>query len=248
MKKPKPLINTKAISRLTELPLLFAIFLDMVGFGMVLPDIQTRLDSFGAKGWLIGGVLASYFLIQMAVSPLWGRLSDHVGRKPVLVLCGWLSAGSMAVYAFAHGINGILLSRVLAGFAAANVVVAQAYIADVTPEENRTEAMGRIGVATTAGLIFGPVIGGWLATLGGNTLLGFVAASASGLGALWIGLVVPSVDPVAQESQSHDKQKGNVLGVFHLSWFLRFMPPISNRCSLLAAASWYRVWRVFVLA
>ncbi len=80
-----------------HVPLLFAIFLDMMGFGMVIPDLQTRLEAFGAQGWAIGLVLSSYFLTQIVVSPLWGRLSDKVGRKPVLVICGTLSATSMVL-------------------------------------------------------------------------------------------------------------------------------------------------------
>lgn len=179
-------------------PLLLAVFLDLVGFGMVIPDIQTRLEGFGATGWLIGAVLAAYFLVQVVVSPLWGRLSDRVGRKPVLLACGFLSALSMLLYAFAHGITVVLLSRGLAGVAAANVVVAQAYFADVTDEAARPAVMGRVGAATTAGLILGPALGGWLAALGGNYLLGVVAAGASGLGTVWIGLAVPHTAPVGR--------------------------------------------------
>ena len=178
-------------------PLLFAIFLDLMGFGMVIPDVQTRLESFGASGWGIGVVLSSYFLVQIIASPLWGRASDRWGRKPILVLCGVLSAASMLAYAFANSLVFILLSRALAGLAAANVVVAQAYIADTTgdEEEERTRAMGRIGAATTTGLILGPALGGWLSYVGGNLLLGLVAAGASGLGALWILLSVRPVPP-----------------------------------------------------
>lgn len=167
----------------------------MVGFGMVLPDIQTRLEGFGAGGWLIGAVLASYFLVQMVASPLWGRFSDRIGRKTVLLLCGALSAGSMLLYGLSHTVGVILLSRALAGLGGANVVVAQAYLADETDEGKRTAAMGRIGMVTTAGLILGPALGGFLATLGGHRLLGLVAASASAFGLLWIWFGVPGARP-----------------------------------------------------
>lgn len=181
-----------------DAPLLFAIFLDLVGFGMVIPDIQTRLETFGARGWLIGLVLSSYFLVQILVSPLWGRVSDRVGRKPVLVVCGALSTLSMLAYGLANNIWLLLASRIFAGFAAANVVVAQAYIADTSPDDAaRTAAMGRVGAAITAGLMLGPALGGLLAGRGGNSLLGFVAAFAAGLGTLWILLAVKSAPPVA---------------------------------------------------
>lgn len=199
--------------------LLMAILLDLAGFGMVIPDIQTRLESFGAPGWLIGVVLASYFLTQFLVSPLWGRLSDRVGRKPVLVSCGLLSALSLLVYAFAKGVGLLLFSRVLAGVAAANVVVAQAYFADVTDDEARSTAMGRVGGATTAGLILGPALGGWLASAGGNHLLGLVAAGTSFVGALGIVLAVPRATSMAAS------ETGRASGASELS-LLREVPAL----------------------
>src|SRR5438093_13036469 len=85
-----------------ELPLLFSIFLDLVGFGMTFPDVQLRAQQYGAPGWMIGAILASYYLVQMIVSPRWGRLSDRTGRKPVLLTCGVLSAASMVIYALGN--------------------------------------------------------------------------------------------------------------------------------------------------
>jgi MFS transporter, DHA1 family, multidrug resistance protein len=125
-----------------------------------------------------------------------------VGRKPIIVGCGFLSAGSMVVYALAHGVWWIFASRVLAGFGGANVVVAQAYLADTTSEDARAAAMGRMGAATTAGLIIGPAVGGWLAAQGGNALVGWVAASASALGALWVWVSVPRGAPPRDEGKA----------------------------------------------
>jgi len=214
-----------------ELPLLFAIFLDLAGFGMVIPDVQTRLETLGASGLIIGSVLSSYFLVQMLVSPLWGRLSDRVGRKPILVACGALSSASMVAYALAQSPVPILLSRVLAGFAAANVVVAQAYLADTTETEAAREAaMGRVGAAITSGLILGPALGGWLAEVGGNRLLGSVAALAAGLGALWIALAVPHHPP--REARRPGKQPA-----FDLS-LLRDVPRL-RPLFLLAASAFF---------
>lgn len=183
-------MNKKTLA--LELPLLFAIFLDLVGFGMTFPDVQLRAEKYGASGWLIGVVLASYYLVQMIVSPLWGRWSDRTGRKPVMVLCGVLSAGSMVIYALGHSVGAMLLSRIAAGFGAANVVTAQAYLTEAKDETGRAAAQGRISAAVSAGLVFGPVIGGFLAQAGGNFLLGIVAAAASGFGALWIVVAVPA--------------------------------------------------------
>ena len=126
------------------------------------------------------------------------------------MVCGLLSAGSMLAYAYAHSVGLILFSRVLAGLGGANVVVAQAYIADATSEDARSAAMGRIGAATTSGLILGPALGGWLATHGGSALVGGVAASASALGVLWVWLGVPRVAPVPQEKNKNKNPRGSL--------------------------------------
>lgn len=214
---------------LRDSPLLFAIFLDLVGFGMVIPDVQTRLEGFGASGLMIGLVLSSYFLMQIIASPRWGRYSDRVGRKPVLVACGSLSALSLLAYAFASTIPLISVSRVLAGLAAANTVVAQAYIADAkSDEEERTAAMGRVGAEITAGLMLGPVLGGWLSSVGGNHLLGLVAAFASGMGALWIAFALPRVPP-ANPSKISAVHRGGLS-------LLRDVPPLRPLLCLASAS------------
>lgn len=190
-----------------EWPLLFAIFLDLVGFGMAFPDIQTRAELYlrnagvAFPGTIIGILLSAYFVTQILASPKWGALSDRIGRKPVLLTCTAMSSLSMVAYALVSSWEGILASRILAGLAAANVVVAQAYIADTSNDEERPRAMGRIGAAISLGLVGGPAIGGWLATLGdanfrsGNFLMGIVAASASAFACLWIFFGVPHLPP-----------------------------------------------------
>jgi MFS family permease len=177
-----------------EPPLLFAIFLDLVGFGMMFPDIQLRAEQFGASGGMIGVVLASYYLVQMCASPFWGRLSDRFGRKPTLLLCSSISAGSMLIYALGQSVEAMLLSRIMAGLGAANVATAQAYLAETQDEATRAIAQGRMSAAISAGLVLGPVIGGFLAHQGGNRLLGLTAATASGIGLLWIIVGVPAQD------------------------------------------------------
>ncbi len=193
------------MSALTRFALLFAVFLDMAGFGMAFPDIQLRAEAFGAPGWLIGALLSSYFITQALISPLWGRLSDRIGRKPVLVVCTTLSALSMVVYAFAETAAGILAARILAGFAAANIVAAQAYLSDNTPESARTKAMGQMSAAMLIGLVAGPALGGFLAAAGGNYLLGFSAAGASGLSMLLLLMGVPGQPPKAHAAGGERK-------------------------------------------
>jgi len=195
--------------------LLALAFLDLLGFGMLIPDVQIRLDDmidpfrFGPiemKGVCIGMVLSSMFLVQFIVSGYWGKWSDRVGRKPVVIICTVLSASAMAVYALAHNPWLILLSRILAGLGAANIAVAQAYIADLAATGTKLAAMGRISAAISAGLIAGPALGGHLAHQGGNQLLGWTAASCSLAGALVALFLLPRVAPVPGE----EKPKGHL--------------------------------------
>ncbi len=174
-----------------------AVFLDLFGFGMLVADIQFLAERLGAPGWLIGLVLASTFIVQVPLSPYWGRLSDRIGRKPVFVACTLLSAFSMALYGVAGSVLMLITSRVVAGLGGANVAVAQALLADATPVEERSIAMGRIGAAVTLGLVGGPVVGGFIAPGFGSSVVGFVAAACSMLGALLALLFVPSVRPEA---------------------------------------------------
>jgi DHA1 family tetracycline resistance protein-like MFS transporter len=142
------------------------VFLDLVGFGMVIPILPIYSHDNAAKGWEIGAIMGVYSLMQFAFSPLWGRWSDRIGRrKPMLI--GTLGATlAYAVFALGSGMPGRLalgvffVSRMLAGFFGANLSVAQAAIADITPPELRSRRMGLIGMAFGLGFILGPWLGG----------------------------------------------------------------------------------------
>src|SRR5437016_7980188 len=163
-------------------------FIDLIGFGMVLPllPIYTRnLASHGASvgvlmnlferlgfpresagGLIIGAIMASYSLMQFLFAPGWGRLSDRIGRRPVLLVSTAGAAISYALFALGSRLSGdaalwlLLGSRLFAGICGANITVAQAYIADITPAAERSKRMGLIGMAFGLGFIFGPALGG----------------------------------------------------------------------------------------
>lgn len=161
-------------------------FLDLVGFTMVFVDIQFRAEDLGAHGWMIGGILASTFILQTIFSPLWGRWSDRIGRKTAFILCTSLSALSILVYGLAGNLWMILLSRMLAGLGGANVAVAQASLADQSHPDERKTVLGRLGAAQMAGMVAGPAIGGFVATHLGTPAVGFIGSAASAYGVLMV--------------------------------------------------------------
>ena len=162
------------------------VFIDLVGFGMVLPLLPIFAKTFSASGFAIGALMASFSAMQFLFAPLWGRLSDRVGRRPVLLVSTAGAMISYAIFALGCGLGGktgllvLFASRIFAGICGANITVAQAYIADVTPPEERSRKVGLIGMAFGLGFIFGPVLSGVGMKLFGITGPGWIAASLCG--------------------------------------------------------------------
>ena len=165
------------------------VFLDLVGFGIVLPLLPFYATELGASPFEVGLIIASYSAMQFLFAPIWGALSDHFGRRPLLLVGLFGSAVSYVVFGLASTLEVLLLSRVIAGIMGANIPVAQAYIADSTTREGRARGMGLIGAAFGLGFIFGPAIGGGLSPWGYG-VPGFVAAglSLAAAGAAWFWL------------------------------------------------------------
>ena len=156
------------------------ILLDLIGFGMILPALPYYAQELNATPAKIGLLFSSYSLAQLLFAPMLGRLSDRVGRRPVLLatICGSVAAHLM--FAFAGSYAMLLLARSLAGVAAANYSIAQAYMADVSSAEDRSRAMGLVGAAFGIGFVIGPAIGGFLAHVGPRS----VPLTAAGLSAI----------------------------------------------------------------
>jgi MFS family permease len=136
------------------------VFIDLIGFGIVLPLLPSYAADYHVSDAAVGVVVASFSLMQILCAPRWGILSDRIGRRPVLLIGLAGSALSYLVFAFSTGFWTLLLSRVVAGGMGATVNVAQAYLADVTPIERRSRAMGLIGAAFGLGFVVGPALGG----------------------------------------------------------------------------------------
>jgi multidrug resistance protein len=142
------------------------VFLDLVGFGIVIPLLPLYAGRFGAGPVAVAWLLAVYSLMQFLFAPWWGRVSDRVGRRPVLLLGLFGSAASYLAFGLAGSLPVLFVARAASGFAGANVGVAQAYVADVTRPDERARGMGMIGAAFGLGFIFGPAIGGLLSRYG----------------------------------------------------------------------------------
>ncbi len=146
------------------MPILFLIvFIDLVGFGVVIPLLPYYALHFDASPFEVTTMMACYSLAQFVASPLLGRLSDRVGRRPVLLVSLACSVLSYLWLALAPALWMLFAARLLAGAGAGNIAAAQAYIADVTPPEKRAKGMGMIGAAFGLGFTVGPAIGGLLA-------------------------------------------------------------------------------------
>jgi multidrug resistance protein len=146
--------------------LFVTVFIDLMGFGIVIPLLPLYAERMSATAFEAGVLLAVYSLMQLLFAPVWGRLSDRVGRRPVLLMSLAGSALSYLLLATAGSLGMLFAARVLAGVAGANIPVAQAYIADVTSGAERTRGMGLIGAAFGLGMVIGPALGGGLLLLG----------------------------------------------------------------------------------
>lgn len=145
------------------------VFIDLVGFGIIIPILPLYAERHGASNFEIGLLLASYSLAQFIFAPILGALSDKVGRKPVLAVSLYGTAIASCVLGFAstlpYALWLIFAARILDGVTGANIATAQAYVADVTPAEKRAKGLGLIGMAFGLGFVLGPAIGGLLSTI-----------------------------------------------------------------------------------
>lgn len=186
--------------------LFLVVFIDLVGFGIVLPLLPRYAERYGVSGFQQGALLASFSAMQFLFAPLWGRLSDRIGRRPVL-MAGL--AGSILAYtwfAFADGYTSLLLSRVAAGIFGATIGTAQAYIADVTDAKDRGRGMALIGAAFGIGFTVGPAIGGIAAGSGHDRLPGFIAAGLSLVALVTAAFVLP------EPERKSARREGGIFG------------------------------------
>ena len=145
------------------------VFIDLLGFGIIIPLLPFYAESFGASAFAIGLLGTSFSLMQFLFSPIWGRWSDRAGRKPIILIGLLGSCLSYVTLALANSLALLFIARIIGGIAGANIPTAQAYIADITTPENRARGMGLVGAAFGLGFIFGPALGGLLSRFSPET-------------------------------------------------------------------------------
>ncbi len=162
--------------RLTTIFLI--VFVDLLGFSLILPLLPYYAQTFGADAFVTGLLVASYAVAQLIGAPLLGRWSDRIGRRPILLVSIFGTFAGFLLLGFAGALWMLFASRIVDGLTGGNLTVAQAYIADVTDQKNRTKALGMIGAAFGLGFIIGPAVGGVLSAFG-YAVPAFVAAGLS---------------------------------------------------------------------
>ncbi len=167
------------------------VFIDLMGFGILIPILPTFASKeLGVSDFGIGIVVASFSFMQFLFNPILGKLSDKYGRRPFIVGSLLLTSTSYIIFSYANSFFLLLLSRMLGGIGGSNISVAQAYIADITPSDERSKGMGLIGAAFGLGFVFGPMIGGFLSEIS-YAFAGFASAGFSFLAFLFSVFFLP---------------------------------------------------------
>lgn len=212
------------------LPVLFLVmFLVMVGFGIIIPVLPFLAEEVGGTPTELGFLMAVYSIMQLLFAPMWGRLSDRIGRKPVMIIGIAGLAISFFIMAMAESLWGLFLARIIGGIlSSANMPTAMAYVADITTEEDRGKGMGIIGAATGLGFILGPAIGGVFSDT--NLSLPFVIAGISSVVTciLVVFILKESLPAEKRTKERKEKTSGNTLkGPVSIIYFLQLIVTLS---------------------
>lgn len=180
----------------------FTIFIDLMGFGILIPLLPSFASKeLGITDLGIGVVVAVYSFMQFIFNPALGKLSDRIGRRPVILATQLLTASSYLLFSFSTSFLILFVSRVIGGLGGSNIGVAQAYIADITTKKDRAKGMGIIGAAFGLGFVFGPLAGAFLSTYG-YAAAGFGSATFTMLAFIFTIFMLPES---LKEKKSNEK-------------------------------------------
>ena len=226
--RSKPQMNRAVIF------ILITVFLDMVGFGIIIPVLPALIGSVGhvtlGEAAVIGGWMAAgYSLAQFVSGPLLGNLSDRYGRRPLLLLAIFGLGVDFLLHALAPTLGWLFLGRLLAGFCGASWVIANAFLADITAPEDRGRAFGLMGAAFGLGFVIGPAVGGLLGTFGPRVPF-YVAAAVSGANLIYGWFVLPET-LAPEHRRAFHWARANPFGAFRV---FRSYPGVLPLCAVMA--------------
>jgi MFS family permease len=202
-----------AVKRSPLLPIFLIVLVDILGFTIIIPLLPFYAEHLGASATVVGLLMSSYALCQLVAGPILGRLSDHMGRKPLLIVSQLGTLVGFLIMAASHTLGLVFIARIIDGLTAGNLSLAQAYIADVTTPEKRARSFGLIGIAFGIGFMVGPGISGLLLRFGyAYPILAAAFLSASSV--VCTATLLPRVEPHADDGSSGPG--GKRLSVF--SW------------------------------
>ncbi len=220
-----PLNQFGKFLRSPQFPIFMIVFVDVLGLGIVIPVLPLfAQNQLGASAMQITILTSIFFTAQFFAAPWLGRLSDRVGRRPVLIVSQIGTLTALLMNALAPTMFFLYISRVIDGVTGGNVTVAQAYLADVTPEEQRTRGMGLVSAAFSLGFIFGPAFGGLLAAQFGPRVPFFAAAVFSVATILLSTFMLP--ESLTPEKRKHDRAAA-LLTPKRSQWALLRVPTIA---------------------
>lgn len=241
------------VSRHAVTFVLITVFLDMVGFGLILPVLPALIEDVGsmelADAAYVGGwMFAAFSVAQFAFSPLVGNLSDRFGRRPLLLLAIFGLGADYLFSALAPTLLWLFVGRVIAGVCGSSYVIANAYIADVTAPKDRAKAFGLVGAAFGVGFVLGPAIGGLLGELGPRVPF-YVAAAISVLNLIYGWVVLPETLP-PEKRRRFEWRRANPFGAFKV--FARY-GSVLPLCAILgvyflASAVYPAIWAFWGMA
>jgi MFS family permease len=178
------------------LPIFLIVSVDVLGLTIILPLLPFYAEHYGASPAVVGLLVSLYALCQLIAGPMLGRLSDHMGRRPLLLVSQVGTFIGFLILAYAHALWVIFLSRAIDGITAGNLSLAQAYISDVTEPENRSKSFALIGIAFGMGFLIGPGLSGFLSKYGYQYPI-FVAAGLSATSIIATYFLLPAVTPAS---------------------------------------------------
>ena len=221
------------------LPILGITFVDILGFSILLPILPYYVKHFGASTLVVGVLFSTFALCQFVASPLWGNLSDRIGRKTVLVVSQIGATIAWLMLAFAPTLAWVFAARILEGLSGGNISVTQAYVADRVEPEERSRAFAFVGAAFSAGLVLGPAAGGLLLARFGYAVPFLLAA---GLQVITLSLTIFLLpETVAERAESSEPAR--VSDIFRLLRDERVAPVLVQRLAYsLGLYAWFSVY------